>query len=192
MTFRHTSLQESITFRRAAPFSPMAIRVKPTITANTRLKYCSAGKSSHRIGRDQVLDGIQNAGHLCSLNVRGCHFKLNVLAKVDQSRDDQSCQAGKGSGAQEKDHGTCSDLTSGAGTSNTGDTHNNGTEYQREDHHVQGVHVDASNQADNSQYRLEAVRQKKSSENTKDQPGKIAVVGYVSYTRINSSFALLK
>ena len=36
MTFRHTSLQESITFRRAAPFSPMAIRVKPTITANTR------------------------------------------------------------------------------------------------------------------------------------------------------------
>ena len=116
--------------------------------------------------------------HLCSLNVRGCHLKLNVLAKVDQSRDDQSCcQAGKGSGAQEKDHGTCSDLTSGAGTSNTGDTHNNGTEYQREDHHVQGVHVDASNQAGNSQYRLEAVRQKKSGENTKGvSPVKIAVV----------------
>ena len=35
MTFRQTSLQESMTFRSAVPFSPMAISVKPTMTANT-------------------------------------------------------------------------------------------------------------------------------------------------------------
>ena len=36
ITFRHTSLQESITFNNGSPFSPIAIRVNPTISANIR------------------------------------------------------------------------------------------------------------------------------------------------------------
>lgn len=41
---------------------------------------------------------------------------------MDQPRDDQSCQAGKGCSAQEKDHGTGCDLAGCAGISDTGDT----------------------------------------------------------------------
>ena len=36
MIFRHTSLQESIRCNRGSPFSLIANRVKPMITANTR------------------------------------------------------------------------------------------------------------------------------------------------------------
>ena len=91
---------------------------------------------------------------------------------MNQPRDDQSCQAGKCCGAQEKDHGTGCDLAGCAGISDTGDTHDNGTEDQWKDHHVQGIHVNASDKACDGKYRFETVCQKQSGNDTKDQTGK--------------------
>ena len=51
--FRHASLQESITFNNGSPFSPIAISVKPMISANT--STCSILPSANA---DTGLDGI--------------------------------------------------------------------------------------------------------------------------------------
>ena len=91
---------------------------------------------------------------------------------MNQPRDDQSCQAGKCCGAQEKDHGAGCDLAGCAGITDAGDTHDNGTEDQWKDHHVQGIHVNASDKACDGKYRFETVCQKQSGNDTKDQTGK--------------------
>ena len=91
---------------------------------------------------------------------------------MDQTRDDQSAQAGKCCCAEEIDHGSSSDLTCGAGISNGTDSDDNGTEYHRKDHHVQGIHVDASHKTGHSEDWLKPACQKKSCEDTEDQPGK--------------------
>ena len=91
---------------------------------------------------------------------------------MDQSRNDQSCQAGKCSCAQEEDHGSGCDFTGSTGISDTGDTHDNGTEDQWKDHHVQGIHVNASYETCDGKNRFEAVCQKQTGNDTQDQSGK--------------------
>ena len=81
-------------------------------------------------------------------------------------------QAGKGCSAQEKDHGTGCDLAGCAGITDAGDTHDNGTEDQWKDHHVQGIHVNASYEACDGKNRFETVCQKQSGNDTQDQSGK--------------------
>ena len=133
------------------------------------LKHISVCESCNRVGWDQVFDGVQNAGHLSCLDVGSCHFEFNTLTEMNQPRDDQSCQAGKCCGAQEKDHGTGCDLAGCAGISDTGDTYDNGTEDQWKDHHVQGVHVDTSDQTGHSEDWFKPSGQEKSCEDTQDQ-----------------------
>ena len=91
---------------------------------------------------------------------------------MDQSRNDQSCQAGKCSCAQEEDHGSGCDLTGCTGIADTGDTHDDGTEDQWKDHHVQSIHVNASDETCDSKYRLKSACQKQSGKNTEDQADK--------------------
>ena len=136
------------------------------------LKHISVCESCNRVGWDQVFDGVQNAGHLSCLDVGSCHFEFNTLTEMNQPRDDQSCQAGKCCGAQEKDHGAGCDLAGCAGITDAGNTHDNGTEDQWKDHHVQGIHVDASDQTGDSQNRCISSGKKKSGQDTKDQSGK--------------------
>ena len=83
--------------------------------------------------------------------------------------DDQSCQTGKSGGTQEKDHGITGNLSGGTGITDTGDTHDDGTEDQREDHHIQRIHIDASQETGDGQYRFKPSSKKKSGQNTENQ-----------------------
>ena len=73
---------------------------------------------------------------------------------MDQSRDDQSAQAGKCRCAEKIDHGCCSDLAGSTCVSDGTDSNDNGTEDHGKDHHVQGVHVDTSDQTGHSEDRF--------------------------------------
>ena len=77
---------------------------------------------------------------------------------MDQSRDDQSAQAGKCRCAEKIDHGCCSDLAGSTRVSDGTDSNDNGTEDHGKDHHVQGVHVDTSDQTGHSEARKSPVR----------------------------------
>ena len=66
---------------------------------------------------------------------------------MNKARDDQSTQAGKCRCAEEIDHGCSCDLTGSTCISDGTDSNDNGAEDHRKDHHVQGVHVDTSDQA---------------------------------------------
>lgn len=116
--------------------------------------------------------GIQDAGHLGSLDIGSCHLEVNSFSKTDQTWDDQSCQTGKSGGTQEKDHGITGNLSGGTGITDTGDTHDDGTEDQREDHHIQCIHIDASQKTGDGQYRFKSSSQKKSGQNTENQADK--------------------
>ena len=73
---------------------------------------------------------------------------------------------------RKKNHGAGCDLAGCAGITDARDTHDNGTEDQWKDHHVQGIHVNASDKACDGKYRFETVCQKQSGNDTKDQTGK--------------------
>ena len=88
---------------------------------------------------------------------------------MDQSRDDQSAQAGKCRCAEKIDHGCCSDLAGSTCVSDGTDSNDNGAEDHRKDHHVQGVHVDTSDQAGYSEDGFKPSGQEKSCEDTQDQ-----------------------
>lgn len=88
---------------------------------------------------------------------------------MDQSRDDQSAQAGKCRCAEKIDHGCCSDLAGSTCVSDGTDPNDNGTEDHGKDHHVQGVHVDTSDQTGHSEDRFKPSGQEKPCENTQDQ-----------------------
>ena len=112
---------------------------------------------------------------------------------MNQPRDDQSCQAGKCCGAQEKDHGAGCDLAGCAGITDAGDTHDNGTEDQWKDHHVQGIHVNASDKACDGKNRFEPVCQKQTGNDTQDQSGKDCCgnMFFITTNRIFSICSLL-
>lgn len=88
---------------------------------------------------------------------------------MDQSRDDQSAQAGKCRCAEKIDHGCYSDLAGSTCVSDGTDSNDNGTEDHGKDHHVQGVHVDTSDQTGHSEDRFKPSGQEKSCEDTQDQ-----------------------
>ena len=88
---------------------------------------------------------------------------------MNKARDDQSAQAGKSSCTEKEDHGCSSDLTGSTCISDGTDSNDDGAEYHREDHHVQGVHVDTSDQTGHSEDRFKPSGQEKSCEDTQDQ-----------------------
>ena len=88
---------------------------------------------------------------------------------TEGEQNDEHIVAG---GTQEKDHGITGDLSGGTGITDTGDTHDDGTEDQREDHHIQCIHIDASQKTGDGQYRFKSSSQKKSGQNTENQADK--------------------
>ena len=91
---------------------------------------------------------------------------------------------------RKKDHGAGCDLAGCAGITDARDTHDNGTEDQWKDHHVQSIHVNASDKACDGKYRFETVCQKQSGNDTKDQTGKdlLAVILIFLYHEIQNFF----
>ena len=133
------------------------------------LEHVSVSKCGDWVGRDQVFQGVKDTAHFCSLDICCCHLKFDSLSEMDQSRDDQSAQAGKCRCAEKIDHGCCSDLAGSTRVSDGTDSNDNGTEDHRKDHHVQGVHVDTSDQTGHSEDRFKPSGQEKSCEDTQDQ-----------------------
>ena len=88
---------------------------------------------------------------------------------MNKARDDQSTQAGKCRCAEEIDHGCSCDLTGSTCISDGTDSNDNGAEDHRKDHHVQGVHVDTSDQAGYSEDGFKPSGQEKSCEDTQNQ-----------------------
>ena len=87
---------------------------------------------------------------------------MDSLSEADQSwNDNADCTCNRG-GAQEENHRVAGDLTCRFCISDAADAHDNWAEYHRENHHIQGVHVDAADDAGYGQNRRKAVRQKKS------------------------------
>ena len=91
---------------------------------------------------------------------------------MNQSRNDQSGKTCKSCCAKEKHHSGAGDLTGRTDISDAADTHNNRTEYKWKDHHVQGIHVNASKKTGYGQNRSKAVGQKQSGQNTEKQADK--------------------
>ena len=133
------------------------------------LEHVSVSKCGDWVGRDQVFQGVKDTAHFCSLDICCCHLKFDSLSEMDQSRDDQSAQAGKCRCAEKIDHGCCSDLAGSTCVSDGTDSNDNGTEDHGKDHHVQGVHVDTSDQTGHSEDRFKPSGQEKSCEDTQDQ-----------------------
>ena len=79
---------------------------------------------------------------------------------MNQSWNNQTGKAGECSCTKEKYHGSTGNLTGGFNTSDAADSHNNGTEYKWKDHHVQGIHVNATKKTGYGQNRGKAVCQK--------------------------------
>ena len=136
------------------------------------LQHIAVGKGRHRVRGDEVFEGVQNAGHLAGLNVRSGHLEPDTLTQMDGAGNDQTHKTGKRRGAQEKDHGTAGDLAGGFGIADAGDAHHDGAEHQREDHHVQGIHVDAAQQLGHGEHRREAPCQKQAGEDAEHQTRK--------------------
>lgn len=133
------------------------------------LEHVSVSKCGDWVGRDRVFQGVKDTAHFCSLDIGCCHLKFDSLSEMDQSRDDQSAQAGKCRCAEKIDHGCCSDLAGSTCVSDGTDSNDNGTEDHGKDHHVQGVHVDTSDQTGHSEDRFKPSGQEKSCEDTQDQ-----------------------
>lgn len=136
------------------------------------LQHIAVGKSSHRIGGNQVFDGVKNAGHFAGLDIGGCHFKPDAFSKVDGSGDNQPHKACQRCSEQEEYHGTAGDFSGGFGVADAGNAHHDGAEHQRKDHHVQRIHVNAAKQCGNGQDHIKAACQEKPGQDTKHQADK--------------------
>ena len=79
---------------------------------------------------------------------------------MNQSRNDQSGKTCKCCCAKEKYHSGTGDLSGCADISDAADSHNNGTKYKWKNHHVQGIHVNATKKTGYGQNRGKAVCQK--------------------------------
>ena len=89
------------------------------------LEHVALRKRLHRIGRNQVFDRVEDAGHLGRLDIGSCHLKMDSLSEADQSwNDNADCTCNRG-GAQEENHRVAGDLTCRFCISDAADAHDN-------------------------------------------------------------------
>ena len=111
---------------------------------------------------------------------------------MNQSWNNQTCKTCKCSCAKEKYHGSSGDFTGGFDISDAADSHDNRTEYKWKDHHVQGIHVNATKKTGDCQYRCKAVCEKQSCQDTekqadKDRTGNMLLIPGIKFFHFFSS-----
>ena len=75
------------------------------------LQHIAVGKSSHRIGGNQVFDGVKKCWSFLLASISEvCHFKPDAFSKIDGSGDNQPHKACQRCSEQEEYHGTAGDF----------------------------------------------------------------------------------
>ena len=114
-------------------------------------------------------EGIQNTVHLCCLNIGCHHLKADTFSKVDHSRNHQSYKACNYSCCKKEQHGRTGDLACCFCTSDACNSHDDRTEHHREDHHIQRIHINASQHTCCCENNFKSSCQEKSCQNSKYQ-----------------------